>query len=293
MNELKTRYQEQLQSIYGLEMVEFPDSLFWFCKFLLGLSIEDQEDFWGSLCNVEPVGPLYFLLQLAQDIPLDQVMTDYAASRNNTSITDWTTWWLDHQYYDDPPEFLTCLTGEIAGEHWGLLLDDPVLGFRGVAMFYNADGSEIGVCESILAAISERFEEVIENYEDDTSGFLTAAHTWQPQFDQFIIDNKLNLDDGRQVGIESDTGLSIIPSDRISAEQNELAVELLKQGRSLWFWDKDTQEKNRARLLESRDLMKKAYEIMDRPKLVDILNEVYESKLYMVNGTGWEDRTDD
>jgi hypothetical protein len=215
--------------------------------------------------------------------------------------TDWSTWWLDQQYYDDPPEFLTCLTGAIAGEHWGLLLDDPALGFRGVAMFYNGDGSEICVSESILAAISERFEEVIESYEDDADGFLTAAQTWQPRFDQFIIDNKLNPDDGRPVGIESDTGLSIIPADSsactagdlISAEQNELAVVLLKQGRSLWFWNEDTQEKNRARLLEARDLMKKAYEIMDRPKLVDILNAVYESKLYMVDGKGWADQTDD
>jgi hypothetical protein len=296
MNELKTRYQAQLQSLYGLEMVEFPDSLFWFCEFVLGLSIEEQEYFWGSLCNIEPVGPLYFLLQLAEGTPLDQLMADFSAAHYNPLETDWSTYWLEDQYYDDPPEFLTCLTGEIAGEHWGLLLDDPALGFKGVGMFYNGDGSEIGVCESILAAISERFEEVIENYadeKDNEGSFLVAAQTWQPRFDQFIIDNELNLDDGRPVGIESDTGLSIIPSDRISAEQNELAVTLLKQGRSLWFWDKDTQEKNRARLLEARDLMKRAYEIMDRPKLVNILNAVYESKIYMVNGTGWEDQTGD
>jgi hypothetical protein len=291
MSRFKGIYQAQLQSIYGLEDVEFPDSLFWFCEFLLGLSTAEREDFWSALCNVEPVGPLYFLLQLAQGNSLHQILTDYQAAHYIDITTDWSTWWLDNHYYDDPPEFLTCLRGEIAGEHWGLLLDDPALGFRGVGMFYNGDGSGIGVHESILAAISDRFEEVIENYEgdeDNEDGFLVAAQLWQPRFDRFIIDNELNLDDGRPVGIESDTGLSIVPSDRISASENDRAVALLKEGRSLWFWDEDTQEKNRARLLQARELMKTAYEILDRPKLVEILDEVYESKLYMINGTGWE-----
>jgi hypothetical protein len=294
MGRLKALYQGQLQSIYGLEGIEFPDSLFWLCEFVLGLSTTEQEDFWGSLCNIEPVGPMYFLLQLAQGNSSQQILADHKAAHYIDIATDWSTWWLDKQYYDDPPEFLTCLTGEIAGEHWGLLLDDPALGFRGVGMFYNGDGSGIDVHESILAAIGERFEEVIENYEDDhESGFSEGAQIWQPRFDRFIIDNELNLDDGRPVGIESDTGLSIIPADRISAAENERAVALLKEGRSLWFWDEDTQEKNRARLLQAHQLMKTAYEIMERPKLVAILDEVYESKLYMVNGTGWENRVDD
>jgi hypothetical protein len=291
-SQLKDRYHRQLQSIYGLEGVEFPDSLFWFCEFAIGLSATEREDFWSALCNVEPVGPIYFLLQLAEGNSLEQILADYKAAHYIDITTDWSIWWLDGQYYDDPPEFLTCLRGEIAGEHWGLLLDDPALGFRGVGMFYNGDGSGIIVHESILAAISDRYEEVIENYEDNEDGFLAAAQLWQPRFDRFIIDNELNLDDGRPVGIESDTGLSIIPSDRIGAAENDRAVALLKEGRSLWFWDEDTQEKNRTRLLQARELMKTAYEILDRPKLIAILDEVYESKLYMVNGTGWEARID-
>jgi hypothetical protein len=278
-HQLKTKYQAQLQSLYGLEGVEFPDSIFWFIEFLLGLSIEERDDFWSSLCNVEPVGPLYYLLELAQGVALDRIIAEY--SDNHSGNITWDSWWIDNQFYDDPPEFLTCLQGEIAGEHWGLLLDDPALGFRGVAMFYNADGSGIGVHQSILAAIVDRFEEIIDS--DNEDGFIESAELWLPQFDRFITENGLNLDDSRPVGIESDTGLSIIPSDRINKEQNDRAVKLLIEGRSLWFWSENTFAKNQAKLERAYELMKTAYELMDRSKMVEILDVVYDSKIYMLN----------
>lgn len=282
-HQLKAQYQAQLQSLYGLEGVDFPDSIFWFVEFLLGLSIGDREDFWSSLCNVEPVGPLYYLLELAQGVSLDRLIADYS-EQHSGNIT-WDSWWIDNQFYDDPPEFLTCLQGEVAGEHWGLLLDDPILGFRGVGMFYNADGSGISVSESILAAIVDRFEEIIDDDNDNRflDGFIEGAQIWLPRFDRFIAENGINLDDSRPVGIESDTGLSIIPSDRLNNEQNDRAVKLLIEGRSLWFWSEDTFEKNQAKLATAYRLMKTAYELMDRSKMVEILDVVYESKLYMLN----------
>jgi hypothetical protein len=280
MNRLKAIYQEQLQAIYGVEGIEFPDSLFWLGDFVLSLPADERENFWSSLLNLAPIGPIEWLLKLAQGDAI-----------NVANSHSWDYWWLDQYYYMDLPEFLTCCTTNTAGEHWGLLIDDPALGFRGVGMFYNADPSPMVVYDSILHAINCQFDNVTEAceqwIEDDFDvetyrNFLNAAQVWKPRFNKFIADNGLNLDDGRPAGIEDKTGLSIIPADRLNAEQNQRAIALLAEARSLWYWDKKSEEENIARTKQARELMQAAYELMERPKLIEILNVFYEERLKMI-----------
>jgi hypothetical protein len=280
MNRLKAIYQEQLQAIYGVEGIEFPDSLFWLGDFVLSLPAEERENFWSSLLNLYPIGPMKWLLKLAQG---DAINVENSHS--------WDYWWLDQYYYMDLPEFLTCCTTNTAGEHWGLLIDDPALGFRGVGMFYNADPSPMVVYDSILHAINCQFDNVIETceqwIEDDFDvethrDFLNAAQIWKPRFNRFIADNGLNIDDGRPAGIEDKTGLSIIPADRLNAEQNQRAIDLLAEARSLWYWDTNSEEENLARTKQARELMQAAYELMERPKLIEILNVFYRERLQMI-----------
>jgi hypothetical protein len=158
-------------------------------------------------------------------------------------------------------------------------------------MFYNADPSPMVVYDSILHAINCQFDNVTEAceqwIEDDFDvetyrNFLNAAQVWKPRFNKFIADNGLNLDDGRPAGIEDKTGLSIIPADRLNAEQNQRAIALLAEARSLWYWDKKSEEENIARTKQARELMQAAYELMERPKLIEILNVFYEERLKMI-----------
>ncbi|MBW4618688.1 MAG: hypothetical protein KME17_04780 [Cyanosarcina radialis HA8281-LM2] len=280
MNRLKAIYQEQLRSIYGVDGIEFPDSLFWLGDFVLSLSADERGSFWDSLLNLVPIGPIEWLLKLAQGDAI-----------NVANSRSWDYWWLNNHYYMDLPEFLTCCTTDTAGEHWGLLIDDPALGFRGVATFYNGEPWPITVYDSILHAISCRFDDAIEAYkqwiEDDFdvetyTECLDAAQIWKTRFAGFMADNGLSLDDGRPAGIDDKTGLSIVPVDRLNAEQNQRAIALLAEARSLWYWDTSSEEENLARTKQARELMQAAYELMERPKLIEILNVFYEERLQMI-----------
>ena len=284
MSQLKTRYQHQLQSIYGIEGIEFPDSLFWLGEFVLGLTEDEREEFWWSLYNLEPAGPLNYLLQLGQGISIDQIIAEYGEMHSGNIA--WDSWWIDVQYYDDLPELLTCLHGaEQVSEHWGLLLDDPAVGFRGVAFCWNADATGFSTEGSILAAIASRYAQLEEDLDDNDmlDDFRESIALWQPRFDRFIRDNRIDLDDGRPTGIESDTGLSIIPTSHLSAADNDRAIELLKTGRSLWYWSGKTTGESRERLQQAHQLMKTAYELMGRYKLIEILDVVFDSRLFMLN----------
>jgi hypothetical protein len=76
--------------------------------------------------------------------------------------------------------------------------------------------------------------------------------------------------------------LSIIPAAHLSAEQSQQAVAMLEEGRCLWYWDKQSKEENRARTNQARDLMQAAYELMGRPKLIEILNVFHGQRLEMI-----------
>lgn len=280
MSELKTLYQEQIQTIYGFDGIEFPDSFFGLGDFVLSLSTDEQEDFWSSLLNVYPTGLFQCLLDLAQGT--------FTRPENAHSAVYWR---VCDRYYMDVPEFFTCFITETAGEHLGLLLDDPSVGFRGVGYFFNADPSPMNVYDSILEMINCRFDDAMEaceqwiedDYDVETyHGFLELAQLWKPRFNQFISDNGLNLHDNRPEGIQSQTGLSIIPANHLSAEQSQRAIELLEEGRCLWYWDENSEEENIARTNQARDRMQAAYELMERSKLIVILNEAHEERLHMI-----------
>jgi hypothetical protein len=268
MRPISLQYAERLLALYG---VEFPDSFFWFLDFLIDLGVEDAIAFLETI-GLTAAGPIELILM--QDFHLD--------SDSDSPYR----YWLREQYDRDLPEFLTCLKGDHDGFHFGLLCDDPGLGIRGAASFYNSDGDVIQVYDSILEAIVDQLASYIEEYKEYIGeeldveyyqSYLKAAKKYQSKFNQFIQQNNVNLDDERSVGSASDTGLTVLSSSAITAAMNQQAVDLLLRGRSLWYWGDE--QSDRDRLQQSYDAMKQAYELMNRSALVEILNLYFQKRL--------------
>ncbi|MDJ0516546.1 MAG: DUF2228 domain-containing protein [Trichodesmium sp. MO_231.B1] len=78
---------------------------------------------------------------------------------------------LHCRYYQDLPEFFTCLHEDSDGLHWGLLLDDPSVGFRGAASYYNNDDDEIQLYGSIFSALIDRCEEQLKYCDECLADF--------------------------------------------------------------------------------------------------------------------------
>jgi hypothetical protein len=71
---------------------------------------------------------------------------------------------LDWRFYNDPPEFLTVLTGHADGLHFGLWYDDPAAPPAFVADYYNRDGEAIACCGRTLCEVVRY---LIEQHEAD------------------------------------------------------------------------------------------------------------------------------
>jgi hypothetical protein len=268
-------YQEQLFSIYH---VEFPDSFFWFCDFLLELDQADSN--WFLHC-----------VRLYSDGPTGRILTQNFTPISLVSASPYAAW--GDQYSRDVPEFLTCMRSDHSGLHYGLLYDDPAVGVRGAASFYNSDGDHISVygnmldvIQSLLGAALENVEEQflmdncfdsVEELDDDEQveleNDISNIKQCQNRFQQFIETNQISLDDGRPEGLPSRTNLSLIPAPHLSLEENQAALTLLEQGRSLWYWGEERVDQ-REQVERSYSWMKQAYEQLNRPILIEIL-EVY------------------
>jgi hypothetical protein len=269
MRPISVQYTEQLLALYG---VEFPDSFFWFLDFLIDLGVQDAVAFLETI-GLTAAGPIELIFM--QDCHWDSNDSDSPYRH-----------WLREQYDRDLPEFLTCLKGDHDGFHFGLLCDEPYLGIRGAASFYNSDGDVIQVYGSILEAIVDQLDSYIEEYKEYIGeeldveyyqSYLKAAKKYKSRFNRFIQQNNINLDDKRSVGSASDTGLTVLSSSTITAELNQQAVDLLLRGRSLWYWGDE--QSDRDRLQQSYDAMKQAYELMNRSALVEILNLYFQKRL--------------
>jgi hypothetical protein len=57
-------------------------------------------------------------------------------------------------------------------------------------------------------------------------------------------------------------------NDNFGSDRKE-AIEMLKLGRELWYWD------GKYRSTEAYELMRKAYELLERPELIRILDAHY------------------
>ncbi len=184
MSRSKDKNKAKLKEIYGFD---FPDSLFWLHEFI----VEQQDcDDPIDLADVGlyPSGVLDLLLNNNLDLVKftgDSVLYD--------------------RYYRDVPEFFTYLSGDCDGQHWGLLIDKPKDGFRGVAMYWSSDGSEMTVYESVFDALIEECEDCIDTYEDyllddDDEYYKKQVETFQKlinRTEKFLARNELSIDEGR------------------------------------------------------------------------------------------------
>jgi hypothetical protein len=257
MSRSKDQNQDKLKEIYG---VNFPDSLFWLHDFIIEqrdcddpIELEDISLYSG--------GVLEILLNF-DDLDRVEFTGDPV---------------LYDRYYRDVPEFFTYLRGDCDGQHWGMLLDEPSDGFRGVAMYWSSDGAEMTVYDSIFDALIVDCEYAIDTYEDyllddsDEAYYKEQIETCQKlinRIEDFLKKNQLSLDDGRSIGLETDTGLDIVLNKSFGRDRTE-AVEMLKLGRELWYWN------GRDRSTEAYNLMRRAYELLERPELIRILDAHY------------------
>jgi hypothetical protein len=265
--------QEQLFAIYA---VKFPDSFFWLCDFLLALG-EAAESFLDTV-RLYPLGPIERML--TQDFTFQPVAhaSPYEA-------------WTGEHYSRDLPEFSPCLRSDYAGFHFGLLYDDPAAGIRGAASFCNSDGGGMTVYGSILDAICDELgtaveaeaERLLEEFDeaDDIIDDDGEVKAWETKFRQFIETNQINRDDGRPEGEPSSTDLSLIPALYLSSDANQVALALLEQGQSLWYWG-DAVLGQREQIEQAYRLMKQAYEQLNRPILISMLEVYRESRLFML-----------
>ena len=209
-----------LRELYGLE---FPDSLFALHEFLNGFGQGPAVAL--NAVGLSPAGPLELLMRRRADFQrpaLDMV--------------------LHWRFYNDPPEFFTCLHGDTDGEHWGMLLDDPERGYRGVAAYFTKDVDDLrvygGLLDAVLQRVDSRIEGIRENIEYDPGERayyekeLSAAQRLGEELEAFIERERLPLDEARGDGVPSCTLLNAILPDGAYAplsRPDEDVIELLKR----------------------------------------------------------------
>jgi hypothetical protein len=227
-----------------------------------------------SVIELYPVGALELLLEF--DDLLDAKFIDNIL--------------LHYRYYRDVPEFFTCLTGECDGEHWGMLLDEPTQGFRGVASYYNNDGAEIAVYGSLLDAIFSRCDEQIlgcqegiseSDDSEEIAGYQRQIEDilqFRFEFEKFLAKSSLLVDESRPEGFHSDTGLSVIRPENFNPDTQGEAIAALAAGRSLWYWHGEEHSS------KAYNLLREAYLTLERYELIRILDIHYQNR-----SNGWVD----
>lgn len=262
MSRSKEKNQAKLKEIYG---VTFPDSLFWLHEFIVEqrgcddpIALED--------IGLYPCGVLSLLLNFDD---LDRV--EFTGNPL-----------LHYRYYRDVPEFFTYLDGDCDGQHWGMLLDLPADGFRGVAMYWSNDGAEMTVYDGVFDALLGECEESIDCHEEGYLLYGEEQTTYSKQqielckklkngVKKFLAINQLSRTEGRPIGLENSTGLDLVLNNNFGRDRKE-AIEMLKSGRELWYWN------GKDRSTEAYDLMRKAYELLARPELIRILDVHFHNR---------------
>jgi hypothetical protein len=262
MSRSKQENQAKLKEIYG---VEFPDSLFWLHKFIVEQhNCEDPIDL--ADVGLYPSGVLSLLLNV-DDLDLVEFTGDPL---------------LHYRYYRDVPEFFTYLSGDCDGQHWGMLLDEPNDGFRGVAMYWSNDGAEMALYDGIFDALLGECEDSIDCHEEGYLLYCEEQTTYSKQqielckklkhrVEKFLAINHLSRTEGRPIGLETSTGLDIVLNKNFGRDR-QAAIEMLKSGRELWYWN------GKDRSTEAYNLMRRAYELLERPELIRILDVHYRDR---------------
>ncbi|NEQ41306.1 MAG: HPF1 family protein [Okeania sp. SIO3I5] len=284
--------QSLLKEYYDLE---FPVSIFQLADFLQNYPEEGMWDL--STIRVSPSGILSLILN-------PKLLTE---NFKESAL-------LHYRYYRDLPEFFTYLHGDCDGLHWGLLLDNPSIGFRGAASYYNNDGDKIQVYGSIFSALIDRCEEQLEccdEYlaEDGDEYYLEAKsiiNRFLERIQDYISKYSIEIVENRVETVSSDTGLGLCVPEKF--RRNELSkvyskssdegykalldectdgnvVPALKAGRSLWYWGGEEDSE------KAYNLLKKAYTVLQREKLLHILEIHYNNRdIKSVDMTGYPKR---
>jgi hypothetical protein len=203
--------REILKDLYGLE---FPDSLFHLHAFFAGMSRREQD-----ALGMYPAGLLEVLALNRKQI---------AALKPKLPLL------LHYRFYRDPPEFFTCLFGSCDGRHWGILLDEPDKGFRGIAHCYSRQSDPIVIHDSPFDAVFYDIEWGLESIEDDPNDEdgperARVLGEISERLDAYIDEHDIDLDDGRPEGAESTTGLSVIvPGNRRRTAPSIFAADRLE-----------------------------------------------------------------
>jgi len=125
---------------------------------------------------------------------------------------------------------------------------------------------QIEACEKLIDE-SEDDEEILEYQQE-----IDDLDRFRAQFENFIASNSIEIDEGRPLGLSSDTGLAIIPPIDFDQNKHKEAIATLTAGRSLWYWGR---VKNSEKAYK---LMRKAYELLESKELVRILDVHYRDR---------------
>jgi hypothetical protein len=270
MSRSKDKHRAKLKEIYG---VNFPDALFWLHEFIIEQCDCDDPIDLGDI-GLYPCGVLSLLLNF-DDLGSVKFRDDPL---------------LHYRYYRDIPEFFTYLNGDTDGQHWGMLLDEPADGFRGAAMYWSNDGAEMTVYDGVFDALIIECEESIarlteyiiynnqaskeEDSEEKTAYSKQQLKLYQElknRLTKFLEINQLSRHEGRAIGLETSTGIDIVLKDDFDCDYGE-AIEMLRVGRELWYWD------GKDRSAEAFDLMSRAYKLLARHELIRILETHFHNR---------------
>ena len=110
------------------------------------------------------------------------------------------------RFFRNPPELFTCLHGDTDGLHFGLLLDDPARGFRGVAGYYSNDGDVIAEYKGLFHLLTKRIDERIEGAEEmieddpeyaaDYEADIMSLRRLGAGLEAFLVDERIRVDEG-------------------------------------------------------------------------------------------------
>jgi hypothetical protein len=258
MTRSQAQNQAKLKEIYG---VNFPDSLFWLHEFIVEQrDCEDPIDL--ADVGLYPSGVLGLLLN--NDLDLIKFTGDPV---------------LYDRYYRDVPEFFTYLSGDCDGQHWGMLLDEPTDGFRGVAMYWNNDGAEMSIYNGIFDALIIKCEDSIDCHEDylryeeemtdHSKQQIELCGKLKNKVEIFLTINQLSRYEFRSIGLKTSCGLDVISNENSGYHQRE-AMEMLKSGKKIWYSDGEDRSD------EAFDLMKRAYNLLKEHDLIAACNSLFD-----------------
>jgi Uncharacterised conserved protein (DUF2228) len=73
---------------------------------------------------------------------------------------------FETRYHKDPPEFITLLTGDTDGLHWGYYVDDPTFNSFPVAHYYQNDAFELTIAADLFEAVADHLKGLYRTTEE-------------------------------------------------------------------------------------------------------------------------------